>query len=248
MTWRNRDGGYEVFFNRDERRSRQRASPAASRVSGSTRYLAPADGDFGGSWIAVNECGMTLALENGYVDADDSLREPEDGFTSRGLLLTELIGCASVERVLDRLETMSLGPYRSFLLTIFSADGNGVLARWMRGRLRLDHGIDGLMPIVSSSFETEAVCRTRRAVFSGMIGDGGIGSTGLHLAFHASHSPERGPSSPCMHRPEARTVSFSHIEVDPQEVRFHYVGHSPCRGLSGGPPLALPRRASLPNP
>jgi hypothetical protein len=44
-----------------------------------------------------------------------------------------------------------------------------------------------------------------------------------------------------MHRPEAHTVSFSRVEVDPREVRFHYAAHSPCRGRPQGEPLELPR-------
>ena len=53
----------------------------------------------------------------------------------------------------------------------------------------------------------------------------------LHLEYHASHHPSSGPYSPCMHRPDAETVSFSQIEVTPRRVRFHYVPHSPCLGL-----------------
>jgi hypothetical protein len=243
MTWYRRDDGYEVFFNRDERRSRKPGIPPRIQRRGTTRYIAPADGDFGGSWIAVNECGVTLALENGYVDLDDRTTEPSEGFSSRGRLLTGLIDELSIDGVLTRLETGRLRPYRSFLLTMFDADGGGVLARWFHGQLSFEHQIDGLMPIVSSSFETEEVSRSRRDLFARMVSAGELESRRLHLAFHGSHLPERGPRSTCMHRPDAETVSFSRVEVDRREVRLHYVGHAPCRGLPSGPPLVLPRRA-----
>lgn len=64
----------------------------------------------------------------------------------------------------------------------------------------------------------------------------------MHLAYHRRHEPEAGPHSPCMHRPDARTVSFSWIEVDENEVRFRYVPSSPCVG-EPGPATKLPRRA-----
>jgi hypothetical protein len=243
MTWIAGDDAYEVFFNRDERRTRRPAEPPRIRRSGEMRYIAPADGDFGGAWIAVNEAGLTLALENGYVDLDDRTREPEGGFTSRGLLLTSLIDESSAEGVLKRLDDAWLRQFRSFLLTIFDPRSEGVLASWMLGRLTVDRGIDRLMPLVSSSFETATVRRTRHDVFRRMAEREELDDTALHLAYHRSHEPERGPGSPCMHRPEAHTVSFSHIEVSPREVRFHYVGDSPCRGLPEGPPVTLPRRS-----
>jgi hypothetical protein len=242
MTWYRRDDGYEVFFNRDERRSRKPGLPPRI-LRRTTRYIAPADGDFGGSWIAVNESGVTLALLNGYVDSDDGTTEPAEGFTSRGLLLTLLIDELSIDGVLARLETVPLKPYRSFLLTVFDAVGGGVLARWTDGRLSIEDQIDDLMPIVSSSFETTEVSRSRRSVFAQMVSAGRLRSSRLHLAFHRSHIPERGPRSTCMHRPDAETVSFSRVEVDRREIRLHYVGHAPCRGLPGDPPLVLARRA-----
>ncbi|HXV77157.1 MAG TPA: hypothetical protein VD788_12640, partial [Candidatus Polarisedimenticolaceae bacterium] len=99
MTWSEREDGYEVLFNRDERRTRKPAAPPSIRQAGSLRYLAPADGDFGGAWIAVNELGLTLAIENGYLDQDDLSREPAGGFTSRGLLVTSLAGETTVGAV-----------------------------------------------------------------------------------------------------------------------------------------------------
>jgi len=67
-------------------------------------------------------------------------------------------------------------------------------------------------------------------------------ATRLHLAFHASHEPSRGPLSTCMHRDDASTVSFSWIDVDRHGVRFHHVPNPPCRGLPSGPPIVLDRR------
>ena len=239
MTWLVTAGGYEIFFNRDERRSRKAASPPAIHLAKGTRYIAPLDGDFGGSWLAVSERGLSLALENGYTDLDDLAHEPPSGFTSRGLLLTSLIDSRSTEEVVRRLREQDLHLYRSFLLAAFDPDGSGLLASWIRGSLGIEPLIDDVMPLVSSSFETSEVRKSRCEVFRRMQREMEGDPVELHLAYHESHLPERGPRSTCMHRPEAHTISFSHIRVEGTEVRFHYVPRSPCRGRPDGDPVAL---------
>ena len=239
MTWLVRPGGYDVFFNRDERRTRKPAAPPSVASAGGTRFVAPLDGDFGGSWIAVNEHGLTLALQNGYVDLDDVAHEPPQGFESRGLLLTSLAGARSKSEMLRRLETEDLHRFRSFLLTLFDADGAPSLVRWLRGARELDPAPS--MPLVSSSFETLDVRRSREQVFRDLTVEHPDDPLELRLAYHESHRPARGPASVCMHRPEAHTVSFSRVEVDPREVRSHYAAHSPCHGRPQGEPLKLPR-------
>ena len=241
MTWLRTLGGYEVFFNRDERLTRKPAALPRVMTSGNTRFVAPVDGDFGGSWLAASEHGLALAIENGYTDLDDLTHEPPSGFESRGVLLISLIDARSPQEVLRRVETQDLHRFRSFLLTIFDVRGVPRLVQWLRGSYSVEPESATSMPVVSSSFETADVRRSRRQVFRSMsrefVGD----PLALHLAYHESHLPERGPRSICMHRPEAETVSFSRIEVDAHEVRFHYAPHSPCRGRPAGEPVRLAR-------
>jgi len=239
MTWLRTAGGYEVFFNRDERRTRKPASPPRIGSADDARFIAPLDGDFGGSWIAVNEHGLTLALQNGYVDLDDLAHEPPGGFESRGVLLLSLVGARSPAEVLRRIETQDLHRFRSFLLALFDADGAPSLVRWLRGAYDVEDSPS--MPLVSSSFETVEVRRSRRQVLRELSLEHGGDPLELRLAYHESHLPQRGPASVCMHRPEAHTVSFSRVEVGPREVRFHYTAHAPCRGRPQGEPVKLAR-------
>lgn len=241
LSWFPTPGGYEVFFNRDERRSRKPAQAPTIHTRDGTRFIAPVDGDFGGSWLAANEHGVTLAIENGYSDLDDLAHEPAKGFTSRGLLLTSLATCRSSAEALRSVEGLDLHEYRSFLLTVFDADGTGLLARWVRGLLAVDRDLEDLVPIISSSFETDDVRHSRREVFQRMRGQTGSDAAELHLAYHESHLPRKGAYSTCMHRPEARTVSFSHVQIDEREARLHYVPHPPCHGRPAGPPITLAR-------
>jgi len=243
LTRRTADGGYEVFFNRDERRTRRPALPPAEHRCGPVRYLAPVDADAGGTWLAVTENGTTLALENGRLQPAP---EPPGGWRSRGSLIPWLADAPTPDEVLARLGSCDLSAFRPFLLAAFGPDGTNRVVAWRDGVLAELEPV-GADPLVSSSFDESGVREARIETFRELRGRAGSGGAEHHLAFHASHEPERGPRSPCMHRPEARTVSFSRVSVDPERVRFHYTGHSPCRGLDPAPPLALPRRRFSPD-
>jgi len=45
---------------------------------------------------------------------------------------------------------------------------------------------------------------------------------------HRSHKPERGAFSICVHRADARTVSYTEISVSNERVSMNYVDGSPC--------------------
>ena len=99
----------------------------------------------------------------------------------------------------------------------------------------------GRLPFVSSAFRPGLARELRRSALEEVAMERGRLDEETFLRFHAAHRPERGPLSPCMHREDACTVSFSRVEVSPDEVRFTYVPHSPCRGVEGDT-LALPRQ------
>jgi len=234
MTWLERKEGHQIFFNRDERRTRRPARPPEPREQRGVRYLAPEDGDFGGSWIAVNEAGLTLALLNGDSSRDEEAKDPEGGYLSRGLLLVSLIDCATVATVLERLHGSALDRCRSFLLFTFEPFHPPQLTRWTGSELLPATAVDGGVPLVSSSFDTEEVRARRTELFRRMKQEWKGDPAALHLAYHASHLPARGAYSPCMHRPDARTVSFSRVAVDSGRAVFDYRADSPCGGSFPG--------------
>ncbi len=239
MTWLRRDGGYDVLFNRDERRTRKPAAPPRIVDATGAQYISPADGDFGGSWIGVNNHGLTLCLLNGYRPGD--VPEPDDGEPiSRGLLLTSLMNCNDALQVEQRLASLPMPRYRSFLLAVFQPFAPWRLATWGGRTVGVTDLLDAHRPLISSSFDTDAVREQRRRLFRNETA-GSPSSVERLMAYHESHLPERGPCSPCMHRPDAATMSFSHVQVDTREVRFRYAPHSPCRGRPTGEPVVLPR-------
>jgi Transport and Golgi organisation 2 len=242
MTWFDRpDGGFEAFFNRDERRTRLPASAPVERIVGDTRFLAPQDGDFGGTWLAANEWGVVVALLNG---APGGPTDRAAEATSRGLLVYALAGSRSTADAIVRLDRTDLLPFRPFVLVLLDARRDRRIVTWGDGMRVCDPAADLAQPVVSSSFDSAEVARGRRARFHAVAAAASSGRRELHLAYHRDHVPSAGPRSVCMHREDAETVSFSRIEVGPDAVRFLYWPVSPCRA-SGEPAAAtLDRRAA----
>lgn len=249
VSWRPLEGGYELFFNRDERRSRAPARPPCPIEHHDAELLTPADGDFGGSWIASNRHGLTVALLNRYQDAE---HEGPGPFTSRGLLVLDLATAASVADLAKRMAAADLAPYRAFtLLAVEPAPGAAGESRavhwrpnlwrpnlWQWDARRLAGPEAATSPLASSGYAPLTIQEERRALYRELVPEP-VTSEAL-LAYQTSHRPERGAFSPCMHRPDAATVSLTHVRVDAQQVAMAYAPGPPCR-TPLGEPLILPR-------
>ena len=67
ISWQINAEGYDLFFTRDEQRSRPPAeAPRINEAVEGASYLAPTDPQGGGTWIFVNEHGLTGALLKAY--------------------------------------------------------------------------------------------------------------------------------------------------------------------------------------
>ncbi len=240
MSWLREETGYQLFFNRDEKRSRVPAEPPSVRRVATTSVLAPRDGEAGGSWIAANAHGLTLALLNGYLGADAAAAPATGAWISRGKLVMDLAECSGADEATERLRETDLGCFRSFHLALFDRASER-LASWRDGRLAWLDGEAFAAPLISSSFNFDAVAESRHDLYLEMVGATGEHDIEATLAYHRSHRPERGPFSPCMHREDARTVSFTWVQVDDEGVRMRYSPDSPCRGWPPGPALRLDR-------
>jgi hypothetical protein len=67
VSWMREGSILRVFMNRDERRTRAAEAPPAETLRDGVRRIAPADGEAGGTWIAVNEYGLVVLVVNGYL-------------------------------------------------------------------------------------------------------------------------------------------------------------------------------------
>lgn len=223
VSWRCRPGAYRLYFNRDEQRSRPIAEPPTIETIGGVTVILPHDPLAGGTWIASNAYGLTVAILN-YYDAEANAPQ-RDSHRSRGLLVRELSGSASLEAARAAAEDHDLPAYRPFHLLLMSPAG-AASGTWSGRELRWQTQPPRTL-LSTSSFETESVLKERRAAYARFLADDD--SDEAHRAFHASHDPERSAFSVCMHRDDARTVSYTEVFVDDESVELAYGGDAPCR-------------------
>ncbi len=231
VSWTHQANGYHLLCNRDEQRSRGIAAAPVILEHGCTRFIAPTDTDHGGTWIAVNEHGIGLCLLN-------DPREPARGSRSRGFVIPELIWLRSVDDCAFVIKELDLSSFAPFTLLLIEPDQPAAVAHWDAASLVIDREADRRAPLVSSSFDPEGVRLSRVREFARH----GAGDPASLYRFHSSHGGAAGPYSPCMHRPDAETVSFSWIAVTRDEVRFLYLPTAPCRCAPGEQSI-LPRAA-----
>lgn len=224
------DGGYRLGHNRDERRTRARGTaPVCERAEG-VRYLAPGDPEGGGTWIAVNEAGVSACLLNA---ADVPGRAPVEDPRSRGLLVREAMSCRTIEQAVARFsgQDREWGRRRAFHLVIATPGDTRCpphLARltWDGAYLRWDRpGVPALF--TSSTWQGGGVDAPRRELWNRWLAASRDPAAEVG-AWLAGHDPVRGPLSVCMHRDEAHTVSRTLVSVSPRGIVLDYLDGSPC--------------------
>ncbi len=229
VSWVRDKAGYSLFFNRDELRSRKPAAGPELGCHRGIKYIAPRDGDFGGTWIGVNHFGLILGLLNRFDNAGSG---GLNNYTSRGLLLRDLLDCSQHRELAHRVSSLELNRFRPFTLFAVSSDEPAMLIEWNGLEVRLQSDAEDQIPLSSSSLKQPDVVSFRKDLFDKMRSEQGALDFQLLADFHRSHVPERGPQSICMHRDEAVTVSLSVVTVTVQTVEFHYYPTSPCQATS----------------
>ena len=227
VTWMREHDNYSLFCNRDERWTRKPAlGPQPGELRG-VKYIAPVDGDHGGSWIAVNQFGLTLCLLNRYGE----ITPDETGtYISRGLLLIGLVDSRDKQQVTTRINDFDLTKFLPFSLLAISREAEPMLMDWTGSKYTLNEDAKDLLPLTSTSLTEPSIATTRTAQFRSLTS--GRPTRSLLDQFHRSHIPARGPSSVCMHREGAKTMSLSRVLVEKGEIVFEYEAGSPCEPKS----------------
>jgi hypothetical protein len=225
VSWLHQRGGYHLLVNRDEKRTRAAGLGPRIGTREGVRFIAPADGDFGGTWVAANELGVAACLLNGNGGGVTATR-------SRGFVIRELIAAESASAAAVSLRQLDLRGYAPFALALLDA-GQAIVADWNGCDLIVDRDAAGRMPLISSSYDADGVCARRREEFRRCAEAAGNVDAALLYRFHTSHGLQPGPYSPCMHRTDAHTVSLSWVIVSREEIRFLYLPGSPCTVTPG---------------
>jgi len=224
VSWVHEAHGYQLLCNRDEKKTRKQALTPQVFVRDGVRFVAPCDGDFGGTWIASNERGMTLCLLNGVAKG-----RRFGGGQSRGLLIPELIASRSLREMSERVWRLNVACYAPFVLVGLEPESPATLIEWDGVETLIVPNGEPYMPVTSSSFDSDAVRQRRRAEFEKLRMEAGQVDVEMLRRFHSSHELCGDAYATCMHREDAETVSFSWVQVSDQSVEFRYWGNAPCR-------------------
>ena len=212
-----------IVFNRDERRHRLPGLPPRIVAAGHRRALMPIDGDAGGSWIAVNDAGLVVALLNLTAPSD----EPTPGRTaqvprrSRGHIVPALAAGGSIDDARRIMEATDVGAYEPFRAVALHRQ-HWFEARWTGHRFQTQRGPIG-RPLIwtSSSLGDETVSGPRRALFDRVFADPPI-SADVQDAFHHHTWDDRPEVSVRMSRSDAQTVSITTIDLTATGAHMDY--------------------------
>ena len=223
--WQN---AFRMACSRDESHGRAPAYPPSNGkpdVATGRMFLMPTDPKSGGTWVAVNDAGVALTLLNHNLPDPPSGRE-----LSRGDVIPTLLQADSVEDILWRAAEIPREQMMPFRLV--ACDGTDLLV-W--------RGIDPigdaeLLPwdgkpvmFTSSGLGDHLVEGPRRELFEGWFGQDPADYFSEQAAFHKHQWPGKEHLSVCMHREDARTVSYTVVDVDPTQIAMRYHPDRPDR-------------------
>jgi hypothetical protein len=229
VTFIARQNGYALGMNRDEKLTRVKALPPSRHDLNGRGALFPSEPG-GGTWIGVNDAGVTFALINWYsVPSRVSANA-----VSRGLLVRSALGlqaASQLDRHLGTFPSERTNPFR--LIGVFANDKQVVEWRWnLRGLERVEH--DWKTNIwISSGFDEPGAEKVRGETFHAATRSQPVQNVQWLRKLHGSHAPTPGPYSVCMHRADAATVSYTEIAVSGSRARMAYLSGPPCRGGTG---------------
>jgi hypothetical protein len=199
--------GCRLVCNRDERRDRPAALPPTRRLLPGAAACYPLDPLSGGTWIAVTDAGLALALLNRTPTQPGPVPA-----RSRGTVVPHLASQRTVSAVLRAaadLDVIQFAPFRLVVvhrtsLGVATSDGHHI--RCTQSRL------DAQVAFSSSSLGDDRVEESRRDLFRRLVRDVDDWLAG-QAAFHRHRWPDRPDISVVMSRNDARTVSRSTVDL-----------------------------------
>jgi hypothetical protein len=225
VTFITRGRGYCLGMNRDEKLTRPTGLPPKKNIVNGCAVIAPSEPG-GGTWIAVNEHGTTLALINWY----SITARVGHNVVSRGEVVNSGIAATSpdvADAALHRLPLNRINPFR--LIGIYPATSEIVEWRWNLKKLVQKNHRWKAQQWISSGFDETTAQRVRGKTFQQAQRQRSAGSLDWLRRLHRSHTRHAGPFSTCMHRADAATVSYTEVTVSSRQTTMRYHAGAPCR-------------------
>jgi hypothetical protein len=227
-----REDGYRLLCNRDELLSRPLAVPPRWTRQRDVTAAYPIDPSGGGTWIAVNGHGLTVALLNrGTLRGQGCSKDGTYRRRSRGEIPLAVIDAGTADEARRRLEGLDPGAYPGFFAMLvwfdqlITAESDGVRVVAACGRLTAP------VAFTASSLGDRDAERLRLPLFRSMVVDAADPWHGQR-AFHDHQWPGRPEMSVRMRRHDARTVSRTRVDVKGNRVVLDYEPLSPKHAQS----------------
>ena len=158
ITWVESPEGLEIFFNRDEQRTRLSADPPGVHLQHGVKFLAAIDGPGGGTWLAANEYGVAVAILNYYAP---QVIAPGPNPASRGRLVTGFMACQKPVEVEQEMTIEKAANHRGFILLAFQPKQEVLQFTWDGCSLEKETRPSSLQVHSTSSVKTDKVLAYR---------------------------------------------------------------------------------------
>lgn len=226
VTFIARNNGYALGMNRDEKVSRVQGLPPSKHSLNGRAAIFPSEPS-GGTWIGVNDAGVTFALINWYSVTARVSQRP----ISRGEVTRSILPCpdfSDAQKHLSEFPLKKTNPFR--LIGVFPQATSVIEWRWDLSALeRVVHDWRTNMWI-SSGFDEPGALRERQEIFLQSLQTNETNVRRLR-ELHSSHVPSSGPYSVCMHRVDAETVSYTEICVDERTATLRHKAGPLCHSV-----------------
>lgn len=230
---------YVIGMNRDERFTRPVAYPPRITGAGTVQALYPREEE-GGTWIGANETGISFALLNRNRTSDGAPK-----LRSRGEMIPPLLESCNRSEAEQRISRMDLRDVFPFRLVGFFPGEHAICQwNWDTENLEIFHLPWRARHWFSSGISDELAREVRGLTCSEAWKMRDAGSLTWLRSLHASHAPEQGSFSLCMHRQDAATVSYTEIVCGSKVLTMRYRAGHPCEASEQfDSELALPIHA-----
>ena len=217
--------GARLAFNRDEQRTRPPALAPVRQRFGAREAILPIDASSKGTWLAVNDAGLALAILN-VNPATSTARHPR---RSRGDVIPLLLDkCCPAEALADAGRRFAYPDFAPFRLVLV---GDGVAAdvKWDGHHPMVMTRLLGGRPLLftSSGLGDHLVESPRQELFDTLFVSPPADWPAVQDAFHRHRWPGREHLSVNMTRADARTVSHAVVELGETEATLNYHPDAP---------------------
>lgn len=233
--------GYMLFFNRDESRARPLCKSPRKTNSGKIEVIYPTDTASHGTWLAVNQIGITLCQLNAL---DYRNRYNTHGEKSRARIVKKLLSCHSEEDIRTTFNLLNVNHYSGFELIaiIPRPDREPKILHWIwNGKiLQSYHNHSGPQLWSTSPLPLDEIKVYRKNLWTELQVKNPVITWDVLKSFHCNEGEKPTERSLAMKSDSIKTINISGILVSPDTVKFEYLDGSPWKNPASLE-LSMPR-------